>query len=127
MKTLNKLSGCMLMLSFTATIFLAASLPAQILITAAGGFVGDGGQATNASLIFPEGIAIDIAGNLYIGGFSQQRVRKVTPSGVITTVAGHSAKFSRDPSLFYNTGWRSWSHKAIICTINTRLATAAIT
>ena len=88
MKIPNKLSGSILALSFTVAILLAASLPAQILITAAGGFVEDGGQAPGASLIFPEGIAIDKAGNLYISTFSQQRVRKVDAKGVITTVAG---------------------------------------
>lgn len=48
---------------------------------------GDGGQATNAELYSPLGVATDSAGNLYIGdGFS---VRRVSPVGTITTVAGN--------------------------------------
>ncbi|MBI3951246.1 MAG: hypothetical protein HY314_12425 [Acidobacteria bacterium] len=63
-----------------------------IITTVAGngvsGFSGDGGQAINASLNKPEGIAVDAAGNLYIADFNNHRVRRVDPSGVITSVAG---------------------------------------
>jgi len=48
---------------------------------------GDGGQATAAGLAGPTSLAVDSAGNLYIGEF-QGRVRKVTAAGVISTVAG---------------------------------------
>ncbi|KAA6457574.1 hypothetical protein DYQ86_22370 [Acidobacteria bacterium AB60] len=49
--------------------------------------LGDGGPATDAKLYYPQGIAIDSAGNLYIG--DQTRVRMVTAStGIINTVAG---------------------------------------
>jgi hypothetical protein len=47
---------------------------------------GDGGQATSAQLYQPNGLAVDSAGNLYIAQFNQ--IRKVTPGGVISTVAG---------------------------------------
>lgn len=80
-----------------ASLFLAASLQAQILTTAAGGYIGDGGPATAASFTLPIGLAIDKGGNIYVGGFSQSRVRKISPSGVITTVAGTGiAGFSGD-------------------------------
>lgn len=49
---------------------------------------GDGGPATSASLNFPQGIALDAAGNLYIADSENHRVRKVSTSGTITTVAG---------------------------------------
>ncbi|QMW00872.1 NHL repeat-containing protein [Spirosoma foliorum] len=49
---------------------------------------GDGGPATAASLIGPTGIALDAAGNLYIADFYNNRIRKVSTSGIITTVAG---------------------------------------
>ncbi len=49
---------------------------------------GDGGQATNAGFGFPEFIAIDSSGNLFISDAAAYRVRKIVPSGVITTVAG---------------------------------------
>jgi hypothetical protein len=52
------------------------------------GFSGDGGAATEARLNNPVGLAIDKAGNLYIG--EAGRVRKVDPTGTITTAAGGS-------------------------------------
>ncbi|MGO9895396.1 MAG: NHL repeat-containing protein [Bryobacteraceae bacterium] len=55
-----------------------------------GGFSGDGGPATNAELYFPEGVAVDSAGNLYIADTNNNRTRKVS-NGVITTVAGCAA------------------------------------
>src|SRR5439155_24685459 len=52
------------------------------------GFSGDGGQASSAQLTLPRGIAFDNAGNLYIADTNNHRIRKVTPGGQITTVAG---------------------------------------
>ena len=55
-----------------------------------GGFsAGDGGYATNASLSWPEGVAVDSSGNLFIADFGDNRVRKVDTNGIITTVAGN--------------------------------------
>jgi uncharacterized protein (TIGR03437 family) len=55
------------------------------------GFSGDGGQATSAQ-ITPGGVAVDGGGNLYISENSpangNNRIRKVSPQGIITTVAG---------------------------------------
>src|ERR1700736_2645147 len=51
------------------------------------GYSGDGGLATSAQLLNPNGVAVDGAGNLFIG--DSGRVRKVSPSGIITTVAGN--------------------------------------
>ena len=55
--------------------------------TGTAGFSGDGGQASAAELNFPEGMAVDSSGNLYIADAGNSRVRKVTPAGVISTVA----------------------------------------
>jgi sugar lactone lactonase YvrE len=50
------------------------------------GFSGDGGPATSARLMAPAGMAADARGNLYVADFAA--VRKIDPSGRITTVAG---------------------------------------
>jgi hypothetical protein len=64
-----------------------------IISTVAGsdrrGFSGDGGPATAALLNTPTGVAVDSAGNLFIGDEGNNRVRKVDASGIISTVAGN--------------------------------------
>jgi trimeric autotransporter adhesin len=66
--------------------------PAGVVTTIAGtgvpGSGGDGGQANGAQLTSPWGIALDAAGNLYIADGSASVIRKVSPGGIITTVAG---------------------------------------
>src|ERR1035441_8870426 len=56
--------------------------------TGAAGFSGDSSAATAATFSNPVGVALDASGNLYIADRSEQRVRKVAPSGTISTVAG---------------------------------------
>ncbi len=63
------------------------------IITVAGsgirGYAGDNGPATAASLKDPSGVAVDVAGNLYIADCANHRIRKVAAgTGIITTVAG---------------------------------------
>src|SRR5262249_52822492 len=61
---------------------------------------GDGGQATAATLNFPTGVAVDSNGNIYISDNGNQRIRKVTKGGVISTYAGTgTAGFSGDNGL----------------------------
>ena len=66
--------------------------PGGVISTIAGtgarGFSGDGGLATNATFNYPSSIAVDAGGNLYIADPSNQRVRRVTPNGIISTYAG---------------------------------------
>jgi uncharacterized protein (TIGR03437 family) len=65
--------------------------------TGRSGLDGDGGPATQASLHGPTFLAFDAAGNLYIADSRNHKVRKVTPGGIITTVAGNGkAGFSGD-------------------------------
>ncbi len=49
---------------------------------------GDGGPAVQGQLTFPNGVAVDGSGNLYIADSGNDRIRKVDPTGTITTVAG---------------------------------------
>ncbi|HEX4997503.1 MAG TPA: energy transducer TonB [Terriglobia bacterium] len=62
------------------------------ILTVAGngktGFSGDGRPATEAQLNHPTGIAVDGDGNLYIADSGNYRIRKVSPDGIIRTVAG---------------------------------------
>lgn len=66
--------------------------PSGTITTVAGtgvaGYSGDGGPAIDAELNVPTQIAVDSAGNLYISDFGNYRIRKVSPSGIITTIAG---------------------------------------
>jgi uncharacterized repeat protein (TIGR01451 family) len=75
-----------------------------IISTVAGtgtlGFSGDGGLATSAQLNWPGSLALDSAGNLYIADSTNQRIRKVNTSGIISTVAGTGTPgFSGDGGL----------------------------
>ena len=55
-----------------------------------GGFQGDGGPATQASLYYPKGIALDpSSGNMYIADWLNSRIRVITPDGKIYTAAGN--------------------------------------
>jgi sugar lactone lactonase YvrE len=53
-----------------------------------GGFAGDGGPATEATLNCPSGLAFDDRGDLFVADSVNNRVRMVDTAGVITTVAG---------------------------------------
>ena len=56
--------------------------------TGTGSFAGDGGQATAARVNYPAGLAAGVDGSLYIADFSNHRIRRIAPNGVISTVAG---------------------------------------
>ena len=61
---------------------------ATVAGTGTAGYSGDGLPGTSAMLNTPEGLALDNNGNLFIADTYNNRVRKLTPGGVITTLAG---------------------------------------
>jgi len=69
--------------------------PSGVVTTVAGdgvaGYGGDGGPATSAHLQQPKGVWVGGDGSVYIADFDNQRVRRVDPNGIITTVAGTGA------------------------------------
>jgi sugar lactone lactonase YvrE len=66
---------------------------AGIISTVAGngvyGDTGDGGLATSAEINYPTGMTMDASGNLYFAEFNGNRIRKISTSGFISTIAGN--------------------------------------
>ena len=64
------------------------------------GHSGDGGAAINASFNNPSGLAIDAEGNMYISELFSQCVRKISNTGIISTIAGDgNAAFGGDGTI----------------------------
>jgi sugar lactone lactonase YvrE len=57
---------------------------------------GDGGTALRASFYWPNSVVLDSSGNMYVSDSQANRVRKISPSGTITTVAGYSLGYAGD-------------------------------
>ena len=60
--------------------------------------LGDGGLAINAALAGPLGITVDAGGNLYIADTSFYLIRKVSPAGIISTIAGRDYYLQNGPN-----------------------------
>ncbi|WP_197893518.1 NHL repeat-containing protein [Variovorax sp. PBL-H6] len=72
--------------------------PAGVVTTFAGsGTLGPAdGTGTNAQFSTPSGISVDGAGNVYVSDAGNRAIRKITPAGVVTTLAGSRTRGSAD-------------------------------
>ena len=93
MPSRRRLAFC---LAALATLFLlhppsspvAAATTPGVVTSLSGSNAGDGGPAVAAWLNEPESVAVDGAGAIYVADTKNCVVRKVSPNGVITTIAG---------------------------------------
>src|SRR5438132_6398613 len=86
-----------LFILFCPMMAFAQGVVTTVAGTGQAGFGGDGGLATTSQLNFPGGVAVDRNSNIYVADLNNQRIRKVTASGTISTIAGTgTAGFSGD-------------------------------
>ena len=93
-------------LSLFVFLLAFASMHAQVITTVAGNgsglYNGDNISALDAGFV-PTSVIVDNSGNMYIGDYENNRVRKIDITGSITTIAGTGvAGFSGDDSLAIN-------------------------
>ena len=80
--------------------------PDGMVSTVAGnpqGIAGYGdGQDTTAFFNYPDGLAIDSAGNLFVGDLYNSAIRKITPSGMVSTVYQNLTETFDPQTLFFD-------------------------
>lgn len=87
----SRMSRAFAFLLLIATAFTTARAE-KVSLVAGGASNGDGKTAIGAKLDRPFAVAFDKAGNMYIGEYQGQHVKKLDPAGVLTTIAGTGEK-----------------------------------
>src|SRR5438552_10010455 len=84
-------TGTLIVLALTAIQSLAQSVYEPYTFTTlagGGGFISPDQAGSAARFSNPVGVAVDSAGNVYVADTFNHAIRKVTPAGVVTTLAG---------------------------------------
>lgn len=80
--------------------------PAGVVSTFAGSHTGVAGfldgQDTSARLNYPDGLAFDASGNLYVSDYYNSAIRKITPGGLVTTVYQNTAELFDPQALTFD-------------------------
>jgi hypothetical protein len=104
--SINNVSGEGIALDRSGNFYVASNNTIQ-KITAAGakttlaGDAGTGflnGTGKDARFYWPQGLVVDVNGNVYVADLINNAIRKITPQGVVTTLAGTGANGSADGS-----------------------------
>ena len=86
--------GSLYMIDGTNSVIRINPDNSEALIAGTGGFSGDGGPAVEAHLSSPRGIEIGPSGSLFIADTGNNRIRKISPDGIINTISGNGTAAS---------------------------------